>query len=65
MALSDEQTFLLNSSETTLPVDSEATERFVDDDLIPDLKVKMLNYAVLRSPTKSANGKQILLGTAT
>ena len=66
MALSDGRTFLPNDSEITLLVDSGATEHFVDDELIPELKEKMLNYAVLKTPKPiRAASKQILPGTAT
>ncbi len=66
MALSDERTFLPNNNEITMLVDSGATEHFVDDQLIPELKEKMLNYTVLSTPKKiRAAGKHILLGTVT
>ena len=50
MVLSDGRTFLPTNSKITMSVDSGATEHFVDDEQVPELKEKMLNYTVLNMP---------------
>ena len=52
MVLSDGRTFLPTNSKITMSVDSGATEHFVDDEQVPELKEKMLNYTVLNTVKK-------------
>ena len=60
MALSGGRSFPPTNSKITMLVDSGATEHFVDDKLIPELKEKMLNRTVLN--TKNTSGREA--GTA-
>lgn len=63
--LSDGYTSIPNDNDIILLVGSGATEHFVDDELIPETKKKMLNPTVIITPENiRAAGKQILLGTA-
>lgn len=58
MVLSDGRTFLPKDSEITMVVSSGYTEHFVDDGLIPELKEKMLIYAVLKTPKNNTSSGQ-------
>lgn len=64
-ALTNGRTFQANSNEMTMVVDNGATEHFLDDELIPGSKDRMMNPTPLHVPTTITAGNMKLLATMT
>ena len=52
MVLSDGRAFPPRDNEIAILVDSGATAHFVDSELLPELKEKIITYPVLNTPNE-------------